>query len=298
MALRWSAADWTRSCACGKWRDPIPRQREAIKTDSIPITIAYAPDGSRLAIGSNTSTIRQWDPVTGKPLLHLRGLPHYPNVLIYTPDGKHLVSFGDKTAYLYDALTGHEVRQFNGHTTPLLGINVSPDGKKLLTSAGAHLIKDGQIVTIGDVQQYTDTTARLWDLEKGSELHVIKDHKTPVYRAFFSPDGKSIYTGAGGETSMTRRDLADLDKPGTPAYAGPTPLHTAYQYSPDGTRLATLYGSSNLKIWDQATRKVVWECTSPEIVSEVVFASDSRHLALSMATGVIYILRLAPPAGN
>jgi WD40 repeat protein len=274
---------------------PDPKPRESIRCDSIPICNVYSPDGSRLAVAGNNSTIRQWDAVTGKPLRHLLGLPHYPTSLIYTPDSKSLLSYGDKTAYLYDSQTGQEVRQFTGHTTPLLSVSLAPDGKKLLTSAGAHLIKHGQIVQINMVQQYTDTTVRLWDLEKGTELHVIKDHKLPVYRSFFSPDGKSIFSGAGTETSVVRREIADLNKPATPAYPGLAPIYTSFQYSPDGARLATLNLSTTLKILDVATGKTIWEYVSPELISDVTFASDSRHLALSMGPGLIYIIRLAPP---
>ena len=54
-------------------------------------------------------------------------------------------------------------------------------------------------------------------------------------------------------------------------------------------------GSSQLKLWDLATSKPVWEANFSENIGHVTFASDSRHLAVSLATGVIYIIRLAPP---
>jgi hypothetical protein len=45
---------------------------------------------------------------------------------------------------------------------------------------------------------------------------------------------------------------------------------------------------------DLATGKPTWEYNSPEIIGHVTFASDSRHLAVSLATGVIYLVRLGP----
>jgi WD40 repeat protein len=276
---------------------PEPKTRNYIKGDSIPIyNIVYSPDGSRLAVSGNTSTIRQWESATGRPLRNLTGLPYYPATLNYTPDGKNLLSYGDKTAHLYDAQNVQEIRQFAGHTTPLLSVELSRDGKKLVTSAGAYLYgKDGKIVEINKVLQYTDTTVRVWDVEKDEDPQVIKDHKMPVYRAFFSPDGKYLYSGAGGEPGLTRREAANLTKAGTPAFAGLPPIYTSFMYTPDGTRILSMYGSSQLKLWDLTTNKPVWEGNFQEVISNLAFSSDNRHLSVALVTGVIYIIRLGPP---
>jgi WD40 repeat protein len=278
---------------------PDPRTRNYIKGDSIPIyNIAYSPDGSRLAVSGITGTIRQWDSSTGKQLRPVVGLPYYPVTLTYTPDGQNLLTYSDKVAYLYDAETGREIRQFAGHTTPLLSVNLSPDGTKLVTSAGTYLYKDGKIVEINRVPQYTDTTVRLWDVGSGMELNLFKGHKLPVYRAFFAPNGKYVYSGAAGDTSLTRRELASLESAPTQAFPGLNPLYTSYRYSPDGTKLLTLYGASSMKLWDLATWKSIWEGNFSENVAHLEFASDSRHLAVSLATGVIYIIRLVPLEGK
>ena len=208
---------------------PEPRTCKYIKGDSIPLYhVVYSPDGSRLAVSGNTTTIRQFEPATGKQLRAITGLTYIPGMLAYSPDSTQLLTYGDKNAYLYDVQTGRE-RQFFGHTTPILSANLSPDGKKLVTSAGTYLYKDGKIVEIDKVPQYTDTTVRLWDTDNGVELNLIKGHKLPVYRAFFAPDGKAIYSGAGGETSVVRRragrsqqgpdaGLSGPVRPSTPAF--------------------------------------------------------------------------------
>jgi WD40 repeat protein len=278
---------------------PDPRTRNYLKGDSIPLyNVVYSPDGTRLAASGNTGAIRQWESATGKTLRGVTGLGYYPAVLSYSPDGKNLLGFGGPTAYLYDAQTMQPVREFTGHTTTLFSANLSPDGKKLITSAGTYLYdKNGKIVEIDRVPQYTDTTARIWDVEKFGDPVIIKDHKLPVYRSFFSPDGKYVYTGAQNDATLTRREVSNPAK-GEPAFPGLPVNHCTYQFSPDGTKLLSTYGGYALKLWDMESGKSTWGADFQEQIGNVTFASDSRHLAVSLATGVIYILRLAPPEGK
>src|SRR5205807_1645009 len=135
---------------------------------------------------------------------------------------------------------------------------------------------------------------RLWDVEKGDELYCVKSHKLPVYRAFFSPDGQYFYAG-GSEPSLVRRETANPSKPEEPAFPGVAPVSYGFSYSPDGTKMLTTTGSYYMKLWDVATWKPLWEFSCPELIGNITFASDSRHLAISLSTGVVYIIRLAPP---
>jgi len=144
---------------------------------------------------------------------------------------------------------------------------------------------------IDKVPQYTDTTIRIWDIPTGNELLTLKRHNKSVYQAFYSPDGKYLYSGEA-EGTMVRRDLADLNKPETPAFPGLTPQH-GMLLSPDGTKILSMSGGQ-LKLWDLASWKQLWEGNFGEAIGHVTFASDSRHLAVSLGTGVIYIIRLGP----
>jgi WD40 repeat protein len=273
-----------------------PRTRNYIKGDSIPIyQVAYSPDGSRLAISGNTAMIRQFDSSSGKQLRPCTGMPGYPLSLAYSPDGKYLLAHHGPSIHLYDAATGQEERQFVGHTTNVYSLAFSPSGKLVLSSSGYYLMKDGKIVEIDKVPQYTDCTVRFWETETGKEFRVDKSHKLPVYQAFFAPDGKHYFAGAGGEQNVVRRAVANPNAGETPALPGVTPQHYTFLFSPDGTRILT-NNTYRLTLRDVATWKVVWEYQSPEAISHLTFASDSRHLAISFATGVIYIVRLGTPA--
>ena len=46
-----------------------------------------------------------------------------------------------------------------------------------------------------------DKTARLWDVESGNEIGVLKGHDNTVYSAAFSPDGRRVVTASGDKTA-------------------------------------------------------------------------------------------------
>jgi WD40 repeat protein len=98
----------------------------------------------------------------------------------FSPDGKHIVTASrDRTASLWDALTGKPLRRFEeGHEFLVSGAAFFSDGKHLATGAG-------------------DNSVRIWKLTAGTEEAVL----APTGRIgtlAVSPDGRWIATGSAG----------------------------------------------------------------------------------------------------
>jgi WD40 repeat protein/serine/threonine protein kinase len=105
--------DSTRLAAgCGEdgavfiWEMPTGKVLHVLRGhEAFVQTIAFTPDGYRLATGSEDGTVRIWDPATGEELLVLRGHEGFVHTVIFSPDGTMLASASaDGTVRVWDSV--------------------------------------------------------------------------------------------------------------------------------------------------------------------------------------------------
>jgi WD40 repeat protein len=104
-------------------------------------TVAFSPDGKRLATTThpsayprNSQEIKVWDAQTGQELLTFQGRTGMFTSVLFSPDGKRLVSSAGEVK-VWDAQTGLELLSFKGG-----GFGSSAaftqDGHRLVSSVG------------------------------------------------------------------------------------------------------------------------------------------------------------------
>src|SRR5262249_25736645 len=73
-----------------------PEQVGGIGARGSPVvtSLAFSPDGKRLAAGSADRLVRTWDAGTGEELLALKGHANGVTGVAFSPDGKHLAPAG------------------------------------------------------------------------------------------------------------------------------------------------------------------------------------------------------------
>jgi WD40 repeat protein len=232
----------------------IRRHEWQDKEQGIPANIyrtLFSPDG-RLYLGCGDAgpkgAIRLWDTATGNQVRELlTGKDVWFSGAAFTPDGKQILSWysKDNNLYMWDVATGKEIRQFEGHTGPILdgnmgerGGSISPDGKRILSGS-------------------EDKTLRLWDLATGKELHKLEGHTETCF-GVFSPDGKQVLS-FGDKTlrlwdAETGKELAKLE--------GHTE-NCAGRFSPDGKQVLSYSANKTVRLWDAATGKQVHALEGP-----------------------------------
>src|SRR5207248_419416 len=92
---------------------------------------AYSPDGRLVASGDygagSRYLVRLWEADGGKEVRSLREHRGDVSAVLFTPDGRSLLSAGmDGAVILWDVRTGKELRRMT-HTGGVYGAAVSPD---------------------------------------------------------------------------------------------------------------------------------------------------------------------------
>jgi WD40 repeat protein len=272
---------------------PQPKTVKYLKDLDAPVyAVAYSPDGSRIAAGGKTTTVRQWETSTARLRLSLTDLPNRVEDLTYTPDGQHLITQSPGGCLLWDAVRSQVLHRFEGEEERFNCIALSPDGKRLAYGCGQRLYKDGKPVFTEDRQPvYTECVIRLFDVQEGRELAKFDALKVPVYNLTFTADGQQLFAGVY-EAKLQHWEVGEEKLTEGKAWEGVHGYVSKSVASPDGRYLITRGVDSRLIQWDRETGKRLKQWVIPETITSLAVTSDSRHLALGFATGVIYVLRL------
>lgn len=146
-----------------------------------PIKTAFFSNKNDNIITVDLNFVKLWDIDTGWQLSSFQ--TGYPTSAAIAPDGNQLL-IGGGVAYpspynrgiLYDISTKNIVHEFLGHASRINSVDISPDGKWILTGS-------------------TDRTAKLWNRQTGQEIRTFIGHKNEVSVVSFSPNGNKVMTG-------------------------------------------------------------------------------------------------------
>ena len=229
-------------------------------------SVAFSPDGQRLAAGAWEHAVQLWDLPTGQELGALGGKMKEIQAIAFTPDGRGLaMEDSSDTVALWDTTNAREIRRFaSNKSLGVLGSNwvysiaFSPDNRWLASGID-------------------DKTIRLWDVRTGQRVRDLATARRPVLYAAFSPDGRLLASGADERTvviwdATTGQQLRKLNGHRKAVYA--------VSFSPDGRRLASASADKTIKLWEVSSgRELATFSGHGNVVTSLAFSTDGRWLA-------------------
>ena len=232
-------------------------------------SVAWSPDGTRIATGDDDGTVRVWDAATGEPLRALTGHTKSVSSVAWSPDGTRIATGDDDgTVRVWDAATGEPVRALTGHTRSVRSVAWSPDGTRIATS--------------GD----DDGTVRVWDAATGEPVRALTGHTKSVFSVTWSPDGTRIATGGVDGTRVWDAATGEPVR----ALTGHTRWVRSVAWSPDGTRIATGGDDGMVRVWDAATGEPVRALTGhTSLVLSVAWSPDGTRIATGGVDGMVRV---------
>ncbi|KAL3586180.1 hypothetical protein D5086_013047 [Populus alba] len=168
----WDTEKWKLIATLSIPRQEGPKPTDKNSSKKFVLSVAWSPDGKRVACGSMDGTISVFDVARAKFLHHLEG--HFMPVrsLVYSPaDPRVLFSASDDAhVHMYDAEGKSMIAALSGHASWVLSVDASPDGAAIATGS-------------------SDKTVRLWDLGMRAAVQTMSNHGDQVWGVTFRPPG-------------------------------------------------------------------------------------------------------------
>eukprot|EP00271_Cylindrocystis_brebissonii_P008451 TRINITY_DN22761_c0_g1_i1.p1 TRINITY_DN22761_c0_g1~~TRINITY_DN22761_c0_g1_i1.p1 ORF type:complete len:469 (+),score=58.03 TRINITY_DN22761_c0_g1_i1:208-1614(+) len=273
----------------------IPGHAEAV------LTVAFSPDGQKLASGSGDTTVRFWDINTQSPDFTCTGHTNWVLCIAWSPDGCQVASGGmDGDVRIWNPKKGDApAPPLKGHKKWITSLAWEPAHLAMPSRRVASASKDGDVriwdtalrktvivltghtlaVTCvkwgGDGLIYSgsrDCTIKVWETTQGKLIRELKGHGHWVNSLALSTEA-ALRTGA-------------FDHTGRPPSGGPAEIQEAalHRYTAArgaGERLVSSSDDFTMHLWEPGVGKhpKARMTGHQQIVNHAVFSPDGRWIA-------------------
>lgn len=222
-------------------------------------SVAFSPDGKRLASAADDGFVKIFDVATHRELVSIRAAGAWVWKIAFSPNGGALGAANpDGTVMTWDSGTGRPLLTLRGHQGGVTAVTFSPDGRLMVTGGQDH-------------------TVRIWRAEDGAQLRVLRGHESAVWTVAVSPDGRYIASG-GDDATVRLWDLSDGRERSILRGHADTVKSVAFDSA--GKRLVSAGGDNTARVWDVAgARQKLLISDSADAIRSAAFSPDGAYLA-------------------
>jgi WD40 repeat protein len=293
------------------------------------MSVAWSPDGKKIASGSSDHTVIVWDVDSGNQIANL----DFPGTfeiqsVQWSPDGKSLATGQETAVQVWDTTNWRSMQKI----TPRGSVGEvawSPDGKSL--AVGLYFIgadnnpkqngvdiydtSSGQVsVSLvyseavnyvtwspdGAYLAFAPTTGPtgvvVWNLSKGggqatSNNTIRFAEPNQVGDVVWSPDGKYMAYGTDGH--MIRiYDVSNWQQ--ISIITDPSIGSGRAAWSPDGEKIASVSADQTIRVWDLATKQNTDTFKHPDFINDIAWSPDSKLVASATSDHKVYVWQVKP----
>jgi WD40 repeat protein/sterol desaturase/sphingolipid hydroxylase (fatty acid hydroxylase superfamily) len=261
--------------------EKTPRRPAVAAFTAVSILVVVSLLGARLYLAAQranpnnpSASAAQAELVRPGPLQELTLQGHTAGVLgvAISADGRRIVSGSeDKTAKVWDAATGEELRTLTGHQRPVRCVAISADGQRL--ASGSY-----------------DKTVKVWDTATGAEQFTFNGHAGGVLSVAISADGREIVSGGGDFVAKVWNATTGTERL---TLKGPPGAVLSVAVSGDGGRLASAHWES-AKVWDGRTGQELLTLKGHTgLVYSIAISADGQRLVSGSMDGTVKLWNTA-----
>jgi len=176
----------------------------------------------------------------------------------------------DKTAKIWDATDGKEIRSLKGHTEGILSVAYSLNGKYIATGSLDH-------------------TTMLWEAKSGKQLFQLVGHNSEISEVAFSANSKFVITGSSDGTAK----VWDVEN-GKILYSlnGHDGVVGGVAFTPTNKLIVTS-SKDKIRVWNTETGKHIHTINDDDRqIMSIFISNDGAYISSSTVNGLIKIWKV------
>lgn len=214
--------------------------KEINRTEKGIKAVAFSPDNSRIVLGDDDgvlwleSAVENHDLKDSSPqetdatmALWQAKLKKRIQAVIFSPDGKYILSSSHSDLFLWDSRNGQLLNTYKSHSAPIHAIAFSPDGRFFASSG-------------------TDKKIIIHDLDSGTIQAKWQNPGGVIYTLNYSPDGQ--YLAVAGADEVIQLWDVQLNKI-IKTFIGSSSIIIDLAFSPDGNYLFSSGADQMTQVW-------------------------------------------------